>query len=105
MFNEGTDFNYIPPMNDPEVQDRMGVVEFVSMDNPGVDNVFVASTDSISNRTNIQGIDLSATIETDSAAKFALVIDERNGDAVHIRGTAALQAGMDKSGKVSLTGT
>jgi hypothetical protein len=50
-------------------------------------------------------MDVSARIETDSAARFVIVIDERNGDAVHIRGIAALEAGIDRSGKVSLTGT
>ena len=33
-----------------------------------------------------------------------LIIDERNGDALAIRGRADLTGGVDKSGKISLTG-
>ncbi len=49
-------------------------------------------------------MDLAATIETDSSAQFTLIIDERNGDALSLRGRADLVGGIDKSGKVSLTG-
>jgi hypothetical protein len=49
-------------------------------------------------------MDVSATIETDSSAQFTLIIDERNGDALAIRGRAELTGGVDKSGKTSLTG-
>jgi hypothetical protein len=49
-------------------------------------------------------MDVSATIETDSSAQFTLIIDERNGDALAIRGRAELTGGVDKSGKFSITG-
>jgi len=49
-------------------------------------------------------MDLSVNIETDSNAQFTLIIDERNGDALAIRGRADLSGGVDKSGKVTLTG-
>ena len=49
-------------------------------------------------------MDVSATIETDSSAQFTLIIDERNGDALALRGRADLTGGVDKSGKMSLTG-
>jgi hypothetical protein len=102
--NKNTDFSYILPANDPEVQSRVGVVEFVDMSNPKDSTIFLGTTDS-QTYTGMRGMDVAATIETDSAANFNIVIDERNGDAIHIRGIAALQAGVDRSGKVSLTGT
>jgi hypothetical protein len=102
--NKNTDFSYVLPTNDPEVQSREGVVEFVDMSAAGDSTVFPASGDSVS-RTGLRGMDVAARIETDSAAKFTIVIDDRNGDAVHIRGIAALEAGIDRSGKTSLTGT
>ena len=49
-------------------------------------------------------MDLSAIIETDSNAQFTLVIDERNGDALAMRGRAELSGGIDKSGEMTLTG-
>jgi hypothetical protein len=52
----------------------------------------------------IKGINLSATIETDTAANFTLIIDSRTGDALTVRGKSSLSAGLDESGKLSLTG-
>jgi hypothetical protein len=52
----------------------------------------------------LNGIDVNANIETDSAARFTIVVDERNGDALTLKGTANLNGGIDKSGKMTLTG-
>ena len=103
--NKPTDFSYILPTQDPEVESRIGVVEFVDMEHPNDTAIFAHNADSVANSLKVMGIDMNATIETDSAAKFTVVIDERNGDALHIQGTASLQATLDKSGKTSLTGT
>ncbi len=104
--NRGTDFSYILPTSDPEVQSRTGVVEFVDMDNRTDTVTFALSNNGDSlNNAGRKGMDISATLETDTAARFNVVIDERNNDALHIQGNAALQAGIDPSGKVSLTGT
>jgi hypothetical protein len=48
---------------------------------------------------------VNATIKVNKAANFNIVIDERNGDVVNIRGEANLNGGIDPSGKISLTGT
>ena len=48
---------------------------------------------------------LSTSIETDSAAQFAVVIDEQNGDVLKIKGNADLATTIDENGKMSLTGT
>lgn len=102
--NKGTDFKLILPSNDPEVQDRIGVVKFVDINRPHDTVTFAqAATDTM--LIKAKGIDLSANIMTDSAAQFTVVIDERNGDALKLRGDANLNATMDKSGKISLTGT
>jgi hypothetical protein len=91
------------PSDDPEVVSREGVVKFVDKDHP--DSMAVKTFfDSLSNQSNVQGIDVTANIETDTAAKFTVVIDERNGDALTLQGRASLAGGIDKSGKVSLTG-
>ncbi len=100
--NKNTDFSYVLPANDPEVQGRAGVVEFIDVSAGQDSAIFAGAKDTL--LTASTGMNLSAQIETDSAANFNLVIDERNGDAIHIRGTAALEAGIDRSGKISLTG-
>ncbi len=102
--NKGTDFSYVLPANDPEIQSRMGVVEFVDMSAPQDASVFNYPQDSIT-RAGSRNMNVTAQILADSAANFHIVIDERNGDQINIRGEAALEAGIDKSGKVNLTGT
>lgn len=102
--NKNTDFSYVLPANDPEVQSRVGVVEFVDMSAGRDSAIFAGQRDTVA-KAGMNGMDVAATIESDSAANFNIVIDERNGDAIHIRGIAALEAAVDRSGKISLTGT
>ncbi len=102
--NKSTDFTFVLPSEDPEVVSREGVVRFINK-KPATDSTApVINVDTLLNTKVLRGIDFSADIETDSAAQFTLVIDERNGDAMKVRGRADLAAGMDQSGKLSLTG-
>ncbi len=102
--NKNTNFFLTLPSDDPEVVDRNGVVVFVNkgkkVDSTQLKNFF----DSLATNARLKGMDVSATIETDSSAQFTLIIDERNGDALTFRGRAELTGGVDKSGKTSLTG-
>ena len=102
--NKITDFVLILPQTDPEVVSRNGVVNFVDKDNPTdtITKNYAMDSAAISTLT---GIDVNANIETDSAAKFTVIIDERNGDALTLKGKADLNGGIDKSGKVTLTGS
>jgi TamB, inner membrane protein subunit of TAM complex len=102
--NKNTDFYLILPSDDPEVVDRNGVVVFVNK-NKAVDSSQLKNfLDSLATTARLKGMDASVTIETDSSAQFTLIIDERNGDALALRGRAELTGGVDKSGKISLTG-
>jgi len=102
--NKQTDFTLILPSNDPEVQERQGVVIFTDSTRH-VDTLKLRSElDSLSRVAQLKGIDVAAIIETDSSAQFTMIIDERNGDALTLRGRASLSGGIDKSGKTSLTG-
>ena len=102
--NKATDFVLVLPQSDPEVVSRDGVVRFVDKDNP-TDSIDYSNyvIDSAS-MASLKGIDINANIETDSAAKFTVIVDERNGDALTLKGKADLNGGIDKSGKVTLTG-
>ncbi len=102
--NKNTDFYVILPSDDPEVVDREGVVLFTSKNRKVDSSQLKHLLDSLSANAKLKGMDLAATIETDSSAQFTLIIDERNGDALALRGRAELVGGIDKSGKVSLTG-
>ncbi len=102
--NKPTDFSLVLPSSDPEVQSREGVVVFEDKDHPEKNKPTPDITDTISGQTEMKGLDVTANIETDSSAKFTVIIDQRTGDALTIQGAADLAGGIDKSGKISLTG-
>ncbi|NNV57109.1 translocation/assembly module TamB domain-containing protein [Limnovirga soli] len=102
--NKQTDFTFILPGNDPELQSREGVVHFINADDLNDSLQQDLDIDSALHLSSLAGFDFSAIIETDTAALFTLVIDERSGDALTLKGNAHLAAGMDESGKLSLTG-
>ena len=102
--NKNTDFFVVLPSDDPEVVDREGVVIFTNNRQKADSVIFQQYLDSLASYARLTGMDFSGTIETDSDAQFTLIIDERDGDALTIRGRAYLTGGVDKSGKISLTG-
>jgi hypothetical protein len=102
--NKQTDFTLILPNSDPEVVSRQGVVLFADKDHP-IDTARIRTyLDSLNRNAGFRGINAIANIETDSSAKFNLVINERTGDALSVRGRASLSGAMNKNGKLSLTG-
>ncbi len=101
--NASTNFTMVMPNEDPEVQGREGIVKFVDPEHP--DTVILKRTiyDSL-NRTQLKGLELTSTIQTDSSAKLSLIMDQSSGDALNVQGIANLAATIDRSGKISLTG-
>lgn len=102
--NEDTKLTIVLPQTQPGVEERAGIVEFVDKDAPENDSLFLAGYDSL-NQSTIMGMDISANIELDRKAELSLVIDEASGDLVKMKGEAILSGGIDKSGKVTLTGS
>ncbi|TCJ17739.1 hypothetical protein EPD60_06005 [Flaviaesturariibacter flavus] len=102
--NEGTLFTIVIPQRDPGVVSREGVVEFVDFSNPGVDSFFLAGADSL-NRTKVKGMDVSVNIDINKAASFNVIVDVAQGDLLNLKGTGNLNAGIDPSGKITLTGS
>lgn len=103
--NRNTNFTFVLPENNPEVQGREGVVRFIDPKHPGDTLVdrraqLLAAT----RKSDIRGIDMSLNIATDSSALFTIVVDERNGDALNVRGRSNLVFSMDKSGRMEMTG-
>ncbi len=101
--NEGTSINFVIPQTDQGVAQRKGIVEFVDLDAPENDSLFLASYDSLNN-ISLTGFDITTTIEIKKEAIFNIVIDEANGDLLNIQGEAQLSAGIDPSGKITLVG-
>jgi autotransporter translocation and assembly factor TamB len=102
--NKGTDISFVLPSANPEIESREGVVKFVDVYGGHADSVFTAKLDTLTTYPELAGMDVTGTLESDTSAQITLVIDERSGDALRIRGKAALSGGLDKSGKISLTG-
>lgn len=101
--NKATDITFVLPSSNPEIQSRDGVVEFVDVYGKH-DSIFTGATDTLAQFAKLAGMDITGTLLSDSAAQITLVIDERSGDALKIKGKANLSGGIDQSGKISLTG-
>jgi hypothetical protein len=102
--NDKTDLTIVLPTADPAVEDRQGVVEFINSNAPKMDSILLAHRLDSLKKSDVTGMDVSATINVNKNANFNIVIDERNGDVVHLKGDAQLNAGIDPSGKINLTG-
>jgi len=102
--NRQTDFTFVLPENNPEVVNREGVVRFIDKDHPGDTLVDQRAKLMAARNSAIKGMDISLNIATDSSALFTIIIDERNGDALTARGRSNLVFGMDRSGRMELTG-
>lgn len=97
-----TDFTFVLPQSSPSLQDREGIVEFIDQDQIALQKTITA--DSITNQSDIKGMDVNVNIEVNKEAKISLVIDKANGDFVKLQGEAQLTAGVDPSGKTTLVG-
>jgi hypothetical protein len=102
--NDKTHLTVVLPQTDPSVEDRKGVIEFVNKKAPKLDSMMKRQLDSL-RKSSFRGMDISANVTIDKNAEFIIVVDERNGDIVHLKGDAQLNGGIDPSGKTNLTGT
>jgi len=100
--NKDSKLTVVMPQEDPSIADRQGIVEFIDEKSR-----LLAETQrmkEVLNTSEITGMDVSVIIETDKEAELTLIIDEGNGDYLNLKGEAQLTAGIDPSGKTSLTG-
>lgn len=102
--NDKTVFTIVIPQSNPGVQEREGIVEFVNFSDPKSLTALTSKLDTLNN-SDITGMDVAVNIEVDSNAVFNVIVDEGTGDFLRVQGDAQLTAGIDPSGKVSLTGT
>lgn len=97
-----TDFTFVLPQSSPSLQEREGIVEFIDQDQIALQETI--KTDSLTNQSDIKGMDVNVNIEIDKEAKISLIIDKANGDFVKLQGEAQLTGGIDASGKTTLVG-
>ncbi len=103
--NKKTNFFFVLPGSDPEVASRAGVVRFVDKAHPADTLPDLAALEQKSRQTGIRGAEVGLNLQSDSNAVFTMVVDERTGDVLTVRGRSNLVFGMDKSGKTDLTGS
>ena len=101
--NDNTKMTIVVPDENPGMTERDGIVEFVNKRDTTGQNVF-ARRDTIPTET-VKGMDVSLNIDVDPNAEFNVIIDPGTGDALFIKGTAELNAGIDPGGNISLAGT
>ena len=97
-----TDFTFVLPQSSPGLQDREGIIEFIDQDQIALQKTIKA--DSLTNQSDIKGMDVNVNIEVNKEAKISLIIDKANGDFVKLQGEAQLTGGIDPSGKTTLVG-
>lgn len=106
--NDNTNLSIVLPQAEPGLVDRQGIIEFVDMDAPDNDTIFkstIAKYDSSFNKSSVTGFDIAINLEIQKEATFNIVVDEGNGDFLQVKGGAQLTAGIDPSGKITMTGT
>lgn len=101
--DDATKFTIVLPQAEPGVVDREGVVEFVNFNAPENDSLF-ASYDSLNKTSNPMGFDITTNINISKKATFNVIVDAANGDFLSIQGGGQLSAGIDPSGKITMTG-
>jgi hypothetical protein len=101
--NEGTDFTFVLPSDDPSEISREGVVVFVdkSLD---PNSIFGRDKTSDTIKSDILGLDVTARIEIDEKTNFNIVVDPIAGDKLNLLGGGVINAQIDRSGKVTLIG-
>ncbi len=102
--NEQTKMTVVLPQAEPGVVEREGVVEFIDMDSPISDSLFLAGYDSL-NMTGLRGMEISLNVEIDKEADLTMIVDEGNGDFLNVKGEALLNATVSPSGEIVLAGT
>jgi len=102
IVDDGTNLSFVVPQGDESAESREGIVQFVDMNNPANDSLF-KKYDSL-NTSGILGMDISVNIEIKKEAVFNIIVDAANGDFLNAQGEAQLTAGIDPSGKTTLTG-
>ena len=100
--NDGTDLSVVIPQQEPGVVAREGIVEFVDMDSPQNDSLFL-NYDSL-NVSQFKGMEIISNIEIKKEAIFNIIIDEANGDFINVQGEALISTGIDPSGKITMVG-
>lgn len=100
---KGSIFTFAITETDLSTSKGEGVVEFK---NPLLTNaIFAEGLKKEKQVSGMTGFDITSVVEIDKQATLRLLIDPTSNDSLVVRGEAALNFSIDRSGKMSLTGT
>ena len=102
--NDKTNLTISVPQNEPGVEERKGIVEFVDHNGRQADSTAALSTDSLL-AASLAGMDISVNFEIKKEAQVNILIDPDNGDMLSVKGEAQLNGGIDPGGNLILTGS
>ncbi len=100
--SDKTNFTIVMPQEDPSIADREGIVEFI--DQESLREAALRKYNDDFNNSKFKGLDVSVAILVDKNAIFSMIMDQQSGDKVQISGEGDIVAGIDQSGKITLTG-
>ena len=105
IVNNKTNLTIVIPQSDPGIEERNGIIEAINIHHSKSDSIFLAKEMDSLRHSDLNGLDINATINVNKNANFTVILDAVNGDVVHLQGEAQLNGGIDPSGKTNLTGT
>ena len=96
---QSTDFTYVVPSTELQMQERDGIVIFVNKENP----------DDILSQTEeeayvVSGYDIFSRLSVNEGATFNIIINEETGDKFQVQGEGDLIFNMYPNGRMALTG-
>jgi hypothetical protein len=100
---KGSNFTFAVPEEKLTTYKGEDVVEFE--DSLKLNSILYKTGGKAVSKTNFTGFDLTSVIQIDKDATLRLLMDPSTTDSLEVKGKAALSLTMDRSGKMSLTGT
>jgi hypothetical protein len=100
----GSAMTLVIPASAAGMVEHEGVTEFVDMSDTLAAHLAALKQLDTLTQSGFTGINLKAVVEVTDDIPVTVIIDEASGDFIEIRGRGALNAGMDPSGNISLSG-
>ncbi|QYA26488.1 translocation/assembly module TamB [Gramella sp. MT6] len=96
---ESTNFTYVVPQTELQINERDGVVIFVNKENP---DAILSQTEEES--YVVSGYDIYSRVTVNEGATFNIIINEETGDKFQVQGEGDLIFNMYPNGRTALTG-
>lgn len=99
---KGSNFTFAIPEDKLSLDRGADVLEFE--DSVKINSILSGGTKKETQKSSLTGFEISSIIEIDKEATLKLLMDPTSSDSLVVKGDAALNFTIDRSGKMSLTG-